>query len=52
MTLKPSAQAVVGEDTVTVDVDVRYFTGQPYPALPEGQVPVVIKILPERVSGQ
>jgi hypothetical protein len=51
VTLKPSAQAVVGGDTVTVDVDVRYFTGQPYAAQPEGQVRVVIKILPERESG-
>ena len=30
----------------------RKYTGQPYPALPKGQVRVVIKILPERVSGQ
>lgn len=30
----------------------RKYTGQPYPALPEGQVRVVIKIRPDQVSGQ
>ena len=30
----------------------RKYIDQPYPALPEGQVRVVIKILPELVSGQ
>jgi hypothetical protein len=28
---------VVGGDTVTMDMDEHYFTGQNYPALLEGQ---------------
>jgi PPOX class probable F420-dependent enzyme len=30
----------------------RRYTGKPYPPLPEGQVRLILKILPERVSGQ